>query len=133
MPVDKLRAVVGIKPLYGKGYRLSHFIKTINHHIFSFSEYCPTLHPCSENICLIHCISELPFCIVAGMGDRIHFCPPRALYVPVVGSYGNMMLQQRPRLCAAINSPANLSLPVFEPAVYLPGTDRNQLFLQCLV
>jgi len=127
MRVDKLRAIVGIDPPQGKRQGLANLFQGRAHRLLAAAQHRPRLRPVGVNVGDVERVTELARGAVPRVRNQVDLRIARHLHVPVVGLERNVLLEQGPRLGAAVKPPPQLLLVRPQAIVQRAGADRQQL------
>ncbi len=102
MVVDEFRAVVGINGEEDKGHSLADLIQGSGNASLALAQHDSTLDPLGEDISDVECIGEFSACGKPAVRDQIDFDEARLLDIPEFSTDGNLMTQEKPWFCGAV-------------------------------
>src|SRR5947209_7782186 len=129
MPVDKLRTVVRVQPQKAERQHPFDLIQRLLHRHLTPSQQGSRLGPAAVNVGEVQRMGKFALPRIPGMRDQVDLGETRSLHIPTIGLHRNVVLQQSARLGAPVDTSFPLALLRLQPAVDLPGTDAQQLFL----
>src|SRR5215469_11424933 len=100
------------------------------HRNFALSQKRPRFGPARVNVGQVQGVSKLSVGRIARMRNQINLAESWRFYIPAIGLYRNVVLQQYSGFGAPINFPLLLPFAALQAPVHLPRAHGQQFLLQ---
>ena len=128
--VEKLAAVVGVDPTQLERQAHAHLLECGDHSFLALAEHSSSHGPCGMDVRDIQGEDRLGFRSFAGVRHQVDLGEPWDRDVPSIRLDGNLVLQEGPRLGAAVHPVPELRLLRLQTAIDLARADLQELALR---